>query len=84
MTGISIGNLSLTPVFDKDVTSYTATTSNATNTITATVSQSGTATITVNGSAIENGGSATWETGENTVTVTVGSKTYTVTVTKTE
>lgn len=43
-------------------------------------------TIEVNGTEIENEDSATWETGENAVTVKVtnGSteKTYTVTVTK--
>ena len=82
LTGLSIGSLTLTPAFDTAVTSYTATTTNATNTITATVSNGGTATISVNGSIIENGGTATWNEGENTVTVTVDLVVYTVTVTK--
>lgn len=47
-----------------------------------------TVAITVNGAEHTNGTAATWETGENTVAVTVtnGStvKTYTVTVTKEE
>jgi hypothetical protein len=79
---LSIGNLTLDPTFSTNVTSYTAETTNATNTITATVSQGGTATIEVNGTEISNGEAATWVEGENTVTVTVGNTTYTVTVTK--
>lgn len=46
------------------------------------MSQGGTATIEVNGTEINNGEAATWVEGENTVTVTVGNTTYTVTVTK--
>ena len=42
--------------------------------------------ITVNGAALGNGSAATWNTGENVVTITVTngslSKVYTVTVTK--
>lgn len=82
LTGLTIGALTLVPEFDTETTEYTATTTNATNTITATVSAGGTATITVNDVEIENGGSATWEEGENTVKVVVGGTTYTVTVTK--
>jgi hypothetical protein len=82
LTDLSIGALTLTPEFSTAVTEYTATTTNATNTITATVSGGGTATIEVNNTEIENGGTATWEEGANIVEVTVGSTTYTVTVTK--
>ena len=80
LSALTIGSLTLTPAFDAEVTEYTATTSNNSNKITAT--SDGDVTITVNGTAHENGTSATWETGENTVVVSVGNKTYTVTVTK--
>lgn len=84
---LTIGSLSLTPAFDASTTVYTATTSNATNTITATGADGATAAITVNGSAHTSGQSATWNTGTNTVQILVtkegcASTTYTVTVTK--
>ena len=83
MTGLTIGPLTLSPAFDTDVTAYTASTSNASNKITATLDPAdGEVTIKVNGTEIENETSATWVTGENTVQVVAGSKTYTVTVTK--
>lgn len=66
---------------------YTATTTNATNTITATPTDSNAEVeIKVGETAVENGTAATWSAGENIVTVKVtnGSEaeTYTVTVTK--
>ncbi len=72
------------------MTEYTATTENATNKVTATpADETATVEILVGETEIENGASATWETGENVVTITVTdgtdptlSKTYTVTVTK--
>ena len=82
LTALTIGSLVLSPTFSTATTTYTASTTNATNTVTATVSNGGTAVIKVNGTTIQNGGTATWETGTNTVTVTVGSTVYTVTVTK--
>lgn len=89
LDSLTIGSLALTPAFSSEVTEYTATTTNATNTITA-VPHVGTATvaITVNGDPVASGSAATWETGENTVLVTVtngtAQKVYTVTVTKEE
>lgn len=80
LSALTIGSLTLTPAFDAEVTEYTAMTSNNSNKITAT--SDGDVTITVNGTAHENGTAATWQTGENTVVVAVGAKTYTVTVTK--
>lgn len=79
--------MALSPSFKGEVTAYTATTTNATNTVTATPLKSGAkVTITVGGEAHENGTAATWAAGENEVAVTVkyGTtvKTYTVTVTK--
>ena len=65
---------------------YTATTENATNKITATPTDpAATVTILVGETEIENGASATWEEGENTVTIKVNGgapeTVYTVTVT---
>ena len=87
LSDLTIGSINLSPAFDADVTEYTAATSNATNTITATLNDNtADAVITVNGDSLTNGGSATWETGENTVVITVtkgvSSKKYTVIVTK--
>lgn len=85
---LKVGALTLTPTFDDEVFEYTATTSNNTNTVTATAADDrAEVVITANEEEIESGDSVTWETGENTVEVTVTiygkSQTYTVTVTKT-
>lgn len=89
LSALSIGSLSLTPAFGKNTVSYTATTTNATNTITAVPSDAAAAlNVTVNDVEIDNGTAATWQTGSNTVKVLVTApdgkttKTYTVTVTK--
>ena len=89
LSTLSIGSISLDPEFAADVTEYEATTSNATNNITATaVDSSAGVAITVNGNSVSSGSSATWEEGENLVVVTVSnagsSKRYTVTVMKEE
>lgn len=85
LSGLTIGALTLSPPFDPEVTAYTATTSNATNAVTATA-EVGTAEIKVGDAPLESGKAATWASGENTVTVTVTNGTakrvYTVTVTK--
>lgn len=77
----------MTPTFNPDTAEYTATTTNATNTITATPEDEGAEVTILNGETpITNGSSATWVEGANTVTITVkngaAQKTYTVTVTK--
>lgn len=84
---LSIGSLTLSPAFDDEVTAYAATTSNATNTVTATAEDAAAGVvIAVNGNSIASGGSATWVAGANTVKITVTNgvnvKVYTVTVTK--
>lgn len=87
LSDLRIGSLTLSPAFGKDTTTYTATTSNATNVITA-VPESATADIRikVGDKDIVNGSAATWESGSNTVTITVTdgeqTKDYTITVTK--
>ena len=89
LASLTLGTLELTPEFSAEVTEYTATTTNASNAVTATAADTNAAVaITVNGSEHTNGTAATWETGENTVEIIVtsgsASKTYTVTVTKGE
>lgn len=87
LSALSLGSISLFPAFSADVTEYTAETSNSTNTITATATDSKAAVEIKNGNTVvTSGSSATWSEGENTVTVKVtnGSavKTYTIKVTK--
>ena len=79
--------LTLTPEFDPDVTSYTATTSNQSNKVTATpTSEDALIEIHVGETEIENESSASWAEGENTLTIAVtgdaGEKMYTVVVTR--
>lgn len=89
LASLRIGAKALTPAFDPATTSYTAATTDATNTITATPADAGAEVeVKIGDTVIQNGTAATWAEGSNTVTVTVtaedGSttKTYTVTVTK--
>lgn len=89
LTDIKIGSLTLSPAFAANTTTYTASTTNATNTIVATPANAGsTIDITVGDTVVNNGAAATWATGANTVTIKVTAadgtttKTYTVTVTK--
>lgn len=69
------------------MTEYTLTTSNAQNKVTATpTDENATVEINLGVTPIENESAATWDTGENTLTIKVtngtSSTTYTVTVTK--
>ena len=89
LADLRIGSLSLSPVFNSGTDTYTASTSNATNTITAIPDNAAAAVkVEVNGNEIDNGTAAAWNNGENTVKVTVtaedgkATKPYTVTVTK--
>lgn len=88
LSGLTIGTLTLDPTFEPDVVSYTANTTNATNTITATPEDDEAKVTIMNGETpVENGTAATWQDGANTVTITVkngtAQKIYTVVVTKT-
>lgn len=89
LSDLRIGNLTLSPAFAAATTTYTTTTTNSTNTINAVPSDAGAEIhVKVNGTEIDNGTAANWNTGSNTVTVAVTAedgtttKTYTVTVTK--
>lgn len=89
LSALSLGNAALSPAFAAATVSYTASTTAATNTVTATPADAGASVkITVNNTEINNGSAATWQSGSNTVKVEVTAedgettKTYTVTVTK--
>ena len=86
LASLALGNLVLAPEFSPGTYAYTAATTNATNTLTATPASGCTVALTANGTAVQSGDSITWETGENTVQAIVtkgtATKTYTVTVTK--
>ena len=90
---MTIGALTLNPAFDPEELEYTTTTTAASNKITATTDDpSAVIVITLENSetvepvVVENGKNATWESGENilTITVTDGASVteYVVTVTK--
>lgn len=89
LSDLKIGSLTLSPAFDSGTLSYTATTTNATNTINAIPSDAGAAIQVLVGDAeVDNGSAAAWASGSNTVTINVTAadgktrKPYTVTVTK--
>ncbi len=89
LSDLKIGNLSLSPAFSSSTAVYTATTTNATNTVTAIPSDAGAVIQVLVGDAeIDNGSAASWKSGENTVIIKVtaadgkSTKTYTVTVAK--
>ena len=87
LQSLVVGTLTLNPAFDQDTLSYTADTTNATNKVAATPVRSGAKVTILNGETpVQNGGTATWSEGENTLTVTVEygttKRVYTVTVNK--
>lgn len=94
LASLKLGSLELSPEFAAQTISYTASTTNATNTIMAVPADAG-ATVSITNTHdseqtdnYDNGAAITWAAGENTVKVTVtaadGSTTkeYTITVTK--
>lgn len=88
LSSLTLGSATLSPAFSASTTTYTATAANATNVINAVPAAAGAqVAVSVNGDVVDNGSAATWQTGSNTVTITVTAedgttKTYTVTVTK--
>ena len=87
---MTLGTLTLSPEFDPDVTEYEAETTNATNKLAVAAEDGAEITVTLGETEQEAGlddkYTLTWETGVNTVTVTVSDGTddtdYTLTVTK--
>jgi len=95
LSALTIGDLTLSPTFNSETLEYTATTTNATNKVTATTDDPSavieivlTNSVETEGVTVPNGTAATWASGENVVTITVtdgASETvYKVTVTKSE
>lgn len=89
LASLKIGALKLSPDFSTGTKTYTAETTNETNTVMAIPSDGGAdIKIMVGEEEVENGTPATWKPGSNTVTITVTAEdgtttdTYTVTVTK--
>ena len=86
LTALTIGSLELVPAFTPQTLQYAVTTTNATNTVTATPVSGGSVLLKHNGATIQNNSSVTWEEGENTIEAVVtkgtSTKTYVVTVTK--
>lgn len=85
LSALTIGSLTLTPDFGSDTTEYTASTYAYSAVVTAVAaSQSASVEVKVNGTTIENGSEAEWESGNNSVVIKVtngsAAKTYTVTV----
>ena len=86
LASLSIGE-TLSPTFDADVTSYTATASNASDAVTA-IADDADAQVVVeyNGAQVLNGSTVTWVSGTKNLVVTVKKgnavKVYTVAVTK--
>lgn len=91
LTELKLGSLTLTPEFDGDTTTYTAATTNASNTLTVTpTSEEAEITVKLGDTEVSAGVDGkypiTWTEGSNTVTVKVDadgveSTTYTLTVT---
>lgn len=85
LSDITIGSLTLTPTFDPATDTYTTTTTNASDAVSATAAAGVDVTIEANSVEIASGDEVTWVPGDNTVTITatngVDTKTYTVTVT---
>ena len=86
LRALTIGALTLSPVFDPEEDTYTTTTTNASDAISAVPTTGSLATVKVNGKAVQNGAAATWNSGQNTVAITVKNgdqtRSYSVTVTK--
>ena len=87
LKGLKLGGIKITEEFKPATKTYTATTKNVKNTITATPAKaSAEVVITANGVVVENGTAITWKSGSNTVKVDVvdgaAKDSYTLTVTK--
>jgi hypothetical protein len=87
LASLSLGSLTVSPVFVATTANYSVATTNATNTITATAEDIGATVEIKNGdTVVASGAAATWVDGENTVNITVAksgvSRIYTIVVTK--
>ena len=87
LSALTLGTTPITPIFTANGTSYTATTVAASVPVTAVaIDPESTITITNGEDSVTNGGSASLDSGENVITITVAkgsaSRIYTVTVTR--
>lgn len=87
LQSLTVGSETLTPTFDPAVMAYTITAAAATDKIEATAAQAqAKIELNLNGKNLNNGGTAAWTSGSNTLTVTVKNgnavRVYTLTVTK--
>lgn len=87
LSALTLGSLTLSPTFAAGTYSYTTSTTDATNTITATGATGTTVAIKNGTTSVNSGSAATWAAGKNTVTITVTAddkltSVYTVEVTK--
>ena len=86
LRSLTIGSLTLSPTFDPNEDTYTTTTTNTSDVISAVPTTGSLAIIKVNGKKVQNGAAATWTDGANTVAIAVtnGDETvnYAVSVTK--
>lgn len=85
--GLTIGNETLSPSFNAGVYSYAVTASAASDKVDVTTAQAdASVAIAYAGKNVKNGGTVTWESGANPLTVTVKkgnvTRVYTITVTK--
>lgn len=81
LTGITIANATLTPSFDDEVFNYTAATSSASGAITVTADEGVNIAIKCNGVTVQNEGTANFNEGNNTVTITASKPGLTATTT---
>lgn len=86
LTALTLGSSTLSPTFDADITSYTATAAAASEALTATGDTGVAVAIVVNGTSYASGDTVTWATGANNVVITctkgTAQKHYFITVTK--
>lgn len=85
LTALTVGALTLSPTFASGTYEYTASSSSSSAAVTATAPSGSTLVITVNGNSIANGGTASFDEGENEIVINLstdkGNNTYKVTVT---
>ncbi|NLE05468.1 MAG: cadherin-like beta sandwich domain-containing protein [Crenarchaeota archaeon] len=87
LLSLSVGGKTLAPTFGSDVTSYTTTTTDASNIVSfVPSSENAEVTVKLNGTEITDFEAVTWSAGSNTLTIKLDiegiSTTYTITVTK--
>lgn len=89
LTSLSLGSAALNTTFAPGTTTYTASTTNASNVVNAVPADAAAKVeVKLNGTVIDNGSAANWNSGSNTLAIKVtaengsNTKTYTVTVNK--